>query len=634
MQKISYEMYLDKAYGAWAGKCAGGIIGAEQENNKNVLHYTFENVFPSQIPPNDDFDLQILFLQEVLEKKGFSFNAADLAETFTKHNTCWANEYRTAMRNVNAGIMPPTSGLFGNEFFQYSLGCPIRSELWGLVAIGNPELAVSFVERDGCIDHGIESIEAEKFNAVMECLAFFDDDLNSLIEKSQSYVNPDTELYRCIRFVKERVQTCDDWKKIRAELIAEFGSCDASYAVVNMGITLIALFCGKKNFNDTMMIAVNCGYDTDCTSATAGAVLGIMLGKSRMDSAWLEKIGESFVVGTVNIRRERNTLTQLTEDTFRLAYALVRDKRNDICFTDMPENYTCDVPVYAPNVTISVKYEGEPSVCVAHGCDFEATFENATTCTVAGKIGYTLTEGAIDVTLEKDEIEIPPMASVTVKGRATAVAGKWLPLCNVGTLYLDDGKERRKVRLGFLGAAKYRLYGPFFDNYDTKKYDHDIYGEKRQGGGMADLFPMFNGYVNIERAYVENEGNISDALPHKVFYSAEDKLPIQKYVKYKGPCCVYLEKRVYSETEQTLQEFIGYTAPYKLYVNGELVSEHKGGNVCWMPLNAYAELKLRAGENKIVYKLERNSGAFEFSSFTIRKQTADNGLLPDCKMEY
>ncbi len=63
MKSISYNSYLDKVYGAWAGKCAGGIIGAAQENNKNVLHYTFENVFPDKIPPNDDFDPQILFLQ-------------------------------------------------------------------------------------------------------------------------------------------------------------------------------------------------------------------------------------------------------------------------------------------------------------------------------------------------------------------------------------------------------------------------------------------------------------------------------------------------------------------------------------------------------------------------------------------
>lgn len=38
---IDYSEYIDKAYGAWAGKCAGGIIGASQEDN--VVMPDFEN---------------------------------------------------------------------------------------------------------------------------------------------------------------------------------------------------------------------------------------------------------------------------------------------------------------------------------------------------------------------------------------------------------------------------------------------------------------------------------------------------------------------------------------------------------------------------------------------------------------
>ena len=65
--KIGYRTYLDKVHGGWIGKCAGGLIGAKQENNKSLMHYTFDNVFPDVIPPNDDFDLQILYLTELIE---------------------------------------------------------------------------------------------------------------------------------------------------------------------------------------------------------------------------------------------------------------------------------------------------------------------------------------------------------------------------------------------------------------------------------------------------------------------------------------------------------------------------------------------------------------------------------------
>ena len=45
MLKIDYDLYIDKVYGAWIGKCAGGKIGAKQENNKEQMNYTFDNVF-------------------------------------------------------------------------------------------------------------------------------------------------------------------------------------------------------------------------------------------------------------------------------------------------------------------------------------------------------------------------------------------------------------------------------------------------------------------------------------------------------------------------------------------------------------------------------------------------------------
>ena len=50
MGTLSYRDYLDRVKGAWAGKCAGGIIGAKSENNKGLLSYTFDTVFPEVIP--------------------------------------------------------------------------------------------------------------------------------------------------------------------------------------------------------------------------------------------------------------------------------------------------------------------------------------------------------------------------------------------------------------------------------------------------------------------------------------------------------------------------------------------------------------------------------------------------------
>ena len=139
MKQIDFSTYYDKVLGGWLGKCIGGACGALSENNKDILHYTIDNVFPKVIPPNDDLDLQVLWLQEGLEKYGVGIGRKELGQLFAKYNICLANEYAVAIRNITLGILPPTSGLFDNSYFLNSMGCPIRSEIWALVAPGSFE---------------------------------------------------------------------------------------------------------------------------------------------------------------------------------------------------------------------------------------------------------------------------------------------------------------------------------------------------------------------------------------------------------------------------------------------------------------------------------------------------------------
>ena len=64
--QISYDDYLDKILGGWIGKSIGGTVGARFEGNKNWIEIDPETMFPEKLPPNDDLDLQVLWLK-VLE---------------------------------------------------------------------------------------------------------------------------------------------------------------------------------------------------------------------------------------------------------------------------------------------------------------------------------------------------------------------------------------------------------------------------------------------------------------------------------------------------------------------------------------------------------------------------------------
>ena len=179
-REILYENYFDKVYGGWLGKCIGGAIGAQVEGQKKMHSFTMENVFPEKWPPNDDLDLQVLWLHTILSR-GLNIVSIDLAEEWVEHCWYYFNEYGVFLKNFLRGIDPPYSGLFGNEYFGESMGSPIRSEIWGFIFPGNPELAANYAEKDAVLDHWGDSVYAERFLASIESEAFFEKDLEKLI---------------------------------------------------------------------------------------------------------------------------------------------------------------------------------------------------------------------------------------------------------------------------------------------------------------------------------------------------------------------------------------------------------------------------------------------------------------------
>ena len=102
MLKISYKDYLDKVFGCFMGKALIGNIGAPYEGMKQYLEFDYSEKFFENMIPNDDIDLQVLWL-EVLEKKGIYFTSKDLADIF--HEKCPYAPGEYAFFKENYGII-------------------------------------------------------------------------------------------------------------------------------------------------------------------------------------------------------------------------------------------------------------------------------------------------------------------------------------------------------------------------------------------------------------------------------------------------------------------------------------------------------------------------------------------------
>ena len=72
--KLDYKSYLDKVYGCFLGKTVIGTLGAPFEGVKMPFDIPFKREMVDAMLPNDDLDLQILWL-DVLKRHGEDFTS-------------------------------------------------------------------------------------------------------------------------------------------------------------------------------------------------------------------------------------------------------------------------------------------------------------------------------------------------------------------------------------------------------------------------------------------------------------------------------------------------------------------------------------------------------------------------------
>ena len=317
MRTISYETFLDKVWGCWYGKCLGGAAGAPTEGLKKLVPVEdFTTIYNPDLP-NDDLDLQLLFL-DVLEKKGPLISSDDLADAWIAR--CWYpfSEYGYFMKNYMRGVKPPYTGLINNSFFKEGMGCPIRSELWGIISVGNPELAAQYAYMDGTLDHADNSVWAEQFLAAMAAEAFFEPDILKLVDKAMAFVPAESKLGRCFRDVLEAFRAGTPWKQTRQLVLNRYSHPDFTNVTQNLGFVLLSMLYGGGDMIKTINIALQCGYDTDCTCGSAAAIIGILQGYRGLGGETTGLINDYYVCG-VDVVRRSDKISDLAEDTCAMA---------------------------------------------------------------------------------------------------------------------------------------------------------------------------------------------------------------------------------------------------------------------------------------------------------------------------
>ena len=341
MIKLNKSVYLDKLHACWLGKNIGGTLGAPYEGNREFYDVKgFDS--PSGEPlPNDDLDLQLVWLCAMEEVGPKYFNTNTLAEYWIDWLPPHWNEYGICKTNLQIGLLPPMSGEVDNDKWKTSNGAWIRSEVWAGMAPAAPDIAVKYAVMDAMVDHGVsEGVYAEIFTASMQSLAYLESNIRTLINSALKKIPADCMVTKTVKLVMDCYDKGVDYKETR-ERVVEFNKALGWFqAPENIGFVIIGLLYGEGDFKKSVIYAVNCGDDTDCTGATVGATLGIIGGTKAIPDDWAEYIGDRICSISMNgsyYFKLPKTCQSLTERVAALVPDVMKANGCDFAFANSDE---------------------------------------------------------------------------------------------------------------------------------------------------------------------------------------------------------------------------------------------------------------------------------------------------------
>ncbi len=599
--QLSYDQYLDQVLGGWIGKSMGGAIGARFEGHKGWIELRADEMFPDAMPPNDDLDLQVLWLK-VLEEKGPALTSDDLAEAWLEG--CWYpfNEYGIFRRNWRLGIHPPYSGRFTNQFWETGEGCPIRAEIWGYAFPGAPDLAAKFAYMDGTLDHTEQSVGAEQMLAAMASMAFFVPDVRRLASMFRHYLPAGTRIERLTSAAFTAYDEGLSLRDARDRLMALAGVPEACDAQINIPFTFLGLLYGGNDLEKVMLSALACGYDTDCTVASAAALVGQILGAKRIPEALKAPVGDELVMG-IQYRRPEMTLTALARDTARMGVLLADACHTGVQITGAPRIQPLPETAKAPATMLRVDYADLPAAApgdvVTVTVRVEGQMPEKAALSVDPPNGWAAIPAQVDLIDAKREVTLTLV---------TCTQPEQWPMQNRFRVSLD-GQPPVTATFGVAGAGLWKLLGVYYDAVP----DENNPTQKRR---------RFNQhFVALDRPYLPepdvDAGALYAAWSRKLGQPAlipsyEHEVDPGKLIGLQGPYCAYLARTILSPEQRDVYFVIGNNDAYRLYLNGEMIAE-VDETVWWAPFNNVHAVTLRAGENHLLLKLLKRGDDLRFT---------------------
>jgi hypothetical protein len=330
-QTILADVYRDKLEGMWLGELMGNYAGRPQEGHmqRGGLTYTVDWLAATggTLWDGDDDTCFELLYADVLGGNSDP-NSAQIGQAWVDHIV--ENSFYVANRQarwlMTQGVVPPETSSQRRNMHWYSIDSQITTESLGAMSVGRRQRAVDLAGRFGGVTNSGFPLHAAEFYAAMYAAAPFETNVEQLVAKGLEIVPTTSRTHQVIQDVitwyqQDAEDEVLDWRATQTKIYDKYygaNSLGRAYywieSTVNTGMTTLALLYGQGDYKSTVEIAVNAGFDADCNPATAGGLLGMMLGASGLPADLIDNCAGTYQASAwfQNMTRTR-TISQIVD---------------------------------------------------------------------------------------------------------------------------------------------------------------------------------------------------------------------------------------------------------------------------------------------------------------------------------
>lgn len=243
------------------------------------------------VPVDDDIAYTLLGLL-VVEDFGPTFTTAQNGEAWLKYLPVACTAEAVALENLKKGIPAETAGETENPYCEW-IGADIRSDPWGYLAPGLPELAADMAYRDAWLSHRRNGVYGEMFFSAAIAAAFAVDDPVEALELGLTEIPRACAMAEAVRWALDKAPDIRNYRQARAAVDARFAGMHHVHTINNACLTIWGLTIGGTDVTRVLGETVAMGLDNDCTAATAGSIVGAVVGKQGVPEHWTRRFNNT-----------------------------------------------------------------------------------------------------------------------------------------------------------------------------------------------------------------------------------------------------------------------------------------------------------------------------------------------------